>query len=296
MLQLVVMDLLLLPLIITGPNADAQGFDIAFPCHDLVCYNIWSFRIRTTRENIVIISNGAIKEAAQSKEDTECTVHVQHLTEDDDKHYCKQAVDDFTAQKDAPAVNLVPGKMASFQCVLLSFLKRGFCDLRQKEVRLAWVDQAGVELQDDSRHGIRYKSSCHVTLTVTLQGPGRETFSCRAEVGDSFWISEELRVQLTATRGKGRGGFNVEGEPQDSRHYQVSVVVGVLASATLTTLAAVFVVRRRRMAHVSEASISCPSNNVEDDVVYADVILPASAERVSFCEDDATEYACIRYQ
>ncbi|XP_061785608.1 uncharacterized protein [Nerophis lumbriciformis] len=272
MLQLVVMDLLLLPLIITGPSADAQGFDISFPCHDLVCYNIWSFRIRKTRENIVIISNGAIKEAAQSKEDTECTVHVQHLTEDDDKYYCKQAVDDFTAQKDAPAVNLVPGKMASFQCVLLSFLKCGLCNLRQKEVRLAWVDQAGVELQDDSRHDIR------------------------AEVGDSFWISEELRVQLTATRGKGRGGFNVEGEPQESRHYQVSVVVGVLACATLTTFAAVFVVRRRRMTHVSEASISCPSNNVEDDVVYADVILPASAERVSFCEDDATEYACIRYQ
>ncbi|XP_061757274.1 vertnin isoform X3 [Nerophis ophidion] len=240
MLQLVVLDVLLLPLIITGPNADAQGFDIAFPCYDLVCYNVWSFRIRKSRETIVIISNGVIKEATQSKEDTECTVYVQHLREDDDKHYCKQAVDDFTAQKDAPAVNLVPGKMASFQCVLLSFLKNGLCNLRQKEVRLAWVDQAGVELQDDSRHGIRYKSSCHVTLTVTLQGPGRETFNCRVKVGDGFWISEELRVQLT---------------------------------------------------DVSEMSISCPSNNVDDDVVYADVILPACTERVSFCEDDATEWS-----
>ncbi|XP_054618357.1 uncharacterized protein LOC129172534 isoform X2 [Dunckerocampus dactyliophorus] len=305
MLQRLILNLLLLLLISTGANADAdaEAFDIAFPCPDLVCYHVWSLRTRRIREDIAIVSNGRIKKAGRSNEDTQCTVRVQHVTGDDDdddheRHYCKHTADDFTPQKKLPEVSVFPGKAWSFQCVLLSYLEQELCYAANRwPVHLSWVDQAGVAVQEDSQHGIQYQSTCHVTLTLTFHGPARETFKCRAQVGDRVWTSEELRVQVAAPRGKGRGGFDVDVEPQGSSRYQVSVVVGVLACATLAALAAMFVVvRRRKTADAAEASTSSPSNNVEDDVVYADVLLPAGAEGTSFCEGDATEYACIRYQ
>nr|XP_057912222.1 uncharacterized protein LOC131106804 isoform X2 [Doryrhamphus excisus] len=306
--------LLLLPLMDAGAHADsddAETFDIAFPCPDLVCYHVWSLRSRRTQEDIVIVHNGRIKEAERSNQDAQCSVPVQRGTEDHDgTHYCKRPDEVFTPQKSVPEVSVFPGQVWSFHCLLLASSGQGVCHTaRGRPVHLSWVDQAGVAVQEDSEHSIRYQSSCHVTLTLTFQGPARETLKCRAQVGDRVWTSEELQVQVAAPRGKGRGGFGVDvEEPQASVRYQVGVVVGVLACAALAALAAMFVIaKRRKTADAVEAtSASCPSHHVEDDavyadvvyadVVYADVVLPAGAREVSFCRGHATEYACLRHQ
>ncbi|XP_019721112.1 uncharacterized protein LOC109513249 isoform X2 [Hippocampus comes] len=305
MLECFVMRLLIFPLVITGINVDGDAVSLAltFPCTNSVCYHIWRFTRKTENIDVVLTSSGEMMQSAGVEaQDGKCTRKLQRLTEDNiGLHYCKITDDAFTPQNEAPVFKVAPGFDVSFHCTLLSFLTLAHCSTtRSYDVRLRWVDRTGQEISDNMHYRISRKSRCDVTLNVTLQAPGSEEFRCQAIVRGKSWNSAEMRVQVPVPKGKGkgRGDFNFkEVKPQDS-HYKVGVVVAVLACATLTALAAMFVVvRRRKAANLPEAS--CPAaihDHVADDVIYADVVLPVGPDRVSFSQGQDTEYACIRYQ
>lgn len=90
----------------------------------------------------------------------------------------------------------MPGKPVSLQCVLLAYLKLGNCGAQRQHVSLTWVDEAGVEVQEDSQHQIERESSCDVTVTVTFQSPGLRKFRCRATVGEQVQTSVELSLRV----------------------------------------------------------------------------------------------------
>ncbi|XP_061668063.1 uncharacterized protein LOC133496457 isoform X2 [Syngnathoides biaculeatus] len=295
--------LLVLPFVVAGLNGGALALELSFPCGDSVCYHIWTFTPRTASVDVALVSNAEMKATAAgvNDRDARCTERLRPRTQKTrELHYCKFPGEAFVAQNDVPEVKATPGDVVSFQCILVSYLTLGHCFVADRlEVFLLWVDRAGAVVQDTSGHRIRRKSPCDVRLTVTLQAPGREAFRCRARVGAITWTSVDMRVQVPAPKGKGRGGFTLEGvEPQGNSRFQVGVVVAVLACAALTALAAMFVVvRRRKASNLAEAP--CPianSNQVPDDVVYADVVLPDAPETVSFSHAEDTEYACVRYQ
>lgn len=90
----------------------------------------------------------------------------------------------------------MPGKAVSLQCVLLTYVQLGHCDLHLHQLSLTWVDEAGAEIQEDSQHRIKQRSSCDVTLTVTFQSPQNKKFRCRAAVGEEVRTSVEFRVRV----------------------------------------------------------------------------------------------------
>lgn len=96
-----------------------------------------------------------------------------------------------SAPSATPEMNLMPGKTVSLRCFLL-----GHCHTQPQPVSLAWVDESGAEILEDSQHQIKKQDSCDITLFVTFQSPQDRRFRCHATVGDQVQTSEELRVRV----------------------------------------------------------------------------------------------------
>ncbi|XP_067309452.1 uncharacterized protein [Pseudorasbora parva] len=62
-----------------------------------------------------------------------------------------------------------PGRSVTLSCQLYSYTAF-FCDyrFRSEDIELLWVNQAGVDLQTDSRYQISPPDRCKITLTTTL--------------------------------------------------------------------------------------------------------------------------------
>ncbi|XP_033504992.1 uncharacterized protein LOC117271027 [Epinephelus lanceolatus] len=302
--------LLLLSLITTGVIGDdglicaERVYDITFPCEDnLVCFYIWQLSTSQSSDHIAIVSNGEIQTAASEDQGSKCTLQITDLTAEDVGHYrCQQRPDVFSSDitpTAMPELNLMPGKTVSLQCILLSYVEDGQCQTPLHQVSLTWVDEAGTEIQENSQHQIRKDSSCAVTLTVTLKSPKNKKFRCQATVDDEVQTSVELRVRVPALKGRGRGLF-IELEPEDQGGNQdtIGVAVGVVGCLVLTVLVALFAVNRRRTSSQlpDESCYTISTNNImsEEDVIYADIILPVAPDRVWVHE--STEYACVLYK
>lgn len=204
-------------------------------------------------------------------------------------------------------INLLPGKEASLHCVLLSSLNSATCVTHlNKQLSLHWVDENGDPVKDDSECHIKQQSECDVTLTVALRSPKSVTFRCKAVVKNKMWTSSEVKVRLSAPAGKGRG-FAIDldqpqsgaGDQRDqSNQDMVGTIAGVLGAVVLMAAAAVFVMKKRRTntrlpSESHTLSGSCDLNS--DNVIYADIILPAASDRVCVPQSDTTEYACVCY-
>ncbi|XP_038582732.1 uncharacterized protein LOC119908885 [Micropterus salmoides] len=309
----IVVRLLLLFSYVTGVNGKdglivaEQGYNIIFPCEeDLVCFHIWQLNTSKTSDYIAIVRNGQIQTAKSEDRDSKCTQQIKALTvEDVGRHHCQQKPDVISPHNTTstpPELNLMPGKTVSLQCILLTYVKQGHCDTQLPQVSLTWVDESGTEIQEDSQHHIKYKSSCDITLTVNLQSPKNKKFRCQATVDEQVQTSVEMHVRDPALKGKGRGLIiELEPEKQAGNQSMISAVVGVVGCVALTALVAVFLVNRRRTSNQlpDESCDMTNTNNVmnEDDVIYADIILPvlpgSDSMRVHECE--STEYACVRY-
>ncbi|XP_022593597.1 uncharacterized protein LOC111216370 [Seriola dumerili] len=300
------MSLLLLSFITTGVKGQSgltlaeRSYDIKFPCEeDLVCFHLWQFSTWKTSRYFAIVSNGEIQTA--ESEEKKCTLQIKDLTaEDVGRDHCQQMPNNLSSHNTAPVLNLLPAKTVSLQCVALTYVDRGRCSRRR--IRLTWVDEAGVEIQEDSYHQINQPSPCDITLTVAFQEPGIRKFRCQATIDEQVQTSAELWVRAPALRGKGKGFIpEPELEPQGGNQDVTGAAVGVVGCVVLTAVIAVFVVntRRRRNSQLLDDphSVQSGSNNVmnTDDVIYADIILPAVSDRVLVLECESTEYACVRY-
>ncbi|XP_051264648.1 uncharacterized protein LOC127368167 isoform X2 [Dicentrarchus labrax] len=263
--------LLLFSFIRTGVNGEdglifEQRYDITFPCEDdLVCFHIWHFAESETSP-IAVVTNGEILTANSEYEDSKCTLHIKDLTtEDVGRHHCHQKPDVFSPHKTTPDLNLMPGKTLSLQCVLLTYIEQRHCHTQLQQVSLAWVDESGAEIQENSQHQIKQKSLCDVTLTVTFQSPEDKKFRCQATVDEQVQTSAELWVRVP---GRGRG-FIIELEPENQGNQLPD-----------------------------ESCYTASTNNVTnaDDVIYAEVSLPVGSGRLLVHECESTEYACVQYK
>ncbi|XP_032398807.1 uncharacterized protein LOC116706215 isoform X2 [Etheostoma spectabile] len=272
----IVMRLLLLSFIATGLNGEdgpifaQRAYSITVPCEeDLVCFHVWQLSTSQTSDYVAIVGNGEIQTAASLDEDSKCTLQIKDLTaEDVGRHRCQQRPNVFSPHNTSPELKLMPGKTVSLQCILLTFVEEGHCRAQLHQVSLMWLDEAGNGVHEDSQHRIKQESLCAVTLTLTLQRPEDKKFRCQATVGEQVHISVELRVTVPALKGRGRG-FIIDLEPKN----QGSQVP-------------------------DESCYTASTNNVmnADDVIYADIILPAASDRVWVDECESTEYASVRYK
>ncbi|KAJ4928810.1 hypothetical protein JOQ06_004435 [Pogonophryne albipinna] len=150
----------------------------------------------------------------------------------------------------------MPGKTVLLRCIYFTYIEQWLCYTHQRKVRLTWVDESGAEIQEDSEQPIKRESSCDITLTVTLQSPGNKKFRCIAFVDGQAQTSVELGVRVPAPKGRGRG-LVIDLEPENQEEEQVVNA---------------------------------------DDVIYADIILPVSPDRLQVHDCDSTVYACVRYK
>ncbi|KAK2890309.1 hypothetical protein Q8A73_018609 [Channa argus] len=189
-----------------------------------------------------------------------------------------------TAPTVNPKSNLKPGKTVSLQCVFLTSMEQRHCYTQQQQyVSLMWVDEVGTVIEEDSQHLIKQQSSCDITLTVSLHTTEKKMFRCQATV------AERVETSLNITVGDSGGS-----------QYMIGGAVGVVGCVVLTTFVVILIMNKRRTNSQEpdgQCSVQSNTNNVinTDDVIYADVILPASADRVCVHECESSEYACVRY-
>ncbi|XP_060908352.1 uncharacterized protein LOC132985150 [Labrus mixtus] len=253
-----------------GLTFPGRRYKIIYPCEqDVVCFHVWQFSSEETLDYIAIVSKGEIQtDPTLEDKDSQCTLQINDPTaEDVGRHHCKRRLSvlfPYTTLSAGPQVNLTPGKAASLQCILLTYVQQGHCytQLLQQHVSLMWVDEAGDEIQRDSQHQIEQESECDTTLTVTFHSPVKKTFRCQATVGDQSLTSVAFRVRVPDPKGKGRV-YVKDLEPQSPGSSQdtVGLTVGLVGCAVLSVLVAVYVVhKRRRSQQLPEES--CYTNNV----------------------------------
>ncbi|XP_041661710.1 uncharacterized protein LOC121521652 [Cheilinus undulatus] len=306
-----VIRLLLLSLVRTGVGEeDGQTvalprYKIKHPCGQVVvCFHVWQLSTEATHDYIAIVRDGEIQAASVlENKDSQCMLKINNPTEKDvGRHYCKRRLN-FLSYNTSPQLNLTPGKTVSLQCVLLTYIQQGLCyTQQQRHIKLMWVDEDGKEIQEDAQHHIKQESTCDTTLTVTCLSPINTKFRCQATVDDQVLTSQEFHVQVLAPRGRGRGYIKEQGSelenPGDSQD-TVGLSVGLVGCAVLSVLVAAFAVNKRRKSQqlLKESSHTVSGNNVvnADDVIYAEIMLPAGSERVLVHECESTEYACVRY-
>ncbi|XP_078146218.1 uncharacterized protein LOC144542798, partial [Centroberyx gerrardi] len=242
----VLMGLLLLPHIKTGVNGEdnlilaGRGYDIRFPCDgglDLICFVIWQFSTREINDYIAVVSNGEIQTASSNgkgrRVGSKCPLHIKSLTAEDVGRYRCQPRQDVLSllniPSSTPEPNFTPGQTVSLHCVLLTYEGHRLCLTQQTEfVQLRWVDEAGVEIQEDSRHRIKRRSLCDITLFVTSQGEDNKRFRCQATVGQEVKTSVEVPVR-GPVGGRGRGFIiEAENEPKGGNREAVGAAVGVV--------------------------------------------------------------------
>lgn len=96
----------------------------------------------------------------------------------------------------APELILPLGQSASLQCRLLSSVMSGQCGHWRSRVRVTWLDETRVPIEEDSGCRLRQDSLCDATLTLTFQSSGERTFICQVTSGGKVQASIELRIRV----------------------------------------------------------------------------------------------------
>ncbi|XP_071386353.1 uncharacterized protein [Centroberyx affinis] len=281
----VLMGLLLLPHIKTGVNGEdnlilaGRGYDISFPCYgglDLICFVIWQLSTREINDYVAVVSNGEIQTATSNAKGrrvgSKCPLHIKSLTaEDVGRYHCQprqNILSLLNIPSSSPEPNFTPGQTVSLHCILLTYEGHRLCGTQQTEfVQLRWVNEAGFEVQEDSRHQIKRRSQCDVILIVTGQGEDNRRFRCQATVGQEVKTSVEVPVRApVGGGGRGRGFITeAETEPKD-----------------------------RQLSDDPGHTTNAGDDMSEDDVTYAEINFPTGSERVRDLECQFTEYTSIR--
>ncbi|XP_067310770.1 uncharacterized protein [Pseudorasbora parva] len=137
--------------------------------------------------NIELINGGMKMKDTERHESlslgSDCSLNINNVTiEDRGSYTCRQYVNGHQQGPDARVylhvlhasssssqTELSPGRSVTLSCQLYSH--PGFlCDdwVRSEDIELLWVNQAGVDLQTDSRYQISAPDRCNITLTTTL--------------------------------------------------------------------------------------------------------------------------------
>ncbi|XP_067309411.1 uncharacterized protein [Pseudorasbora parva] len=148
--------------------------------------NIVTYSYRFRRSAAVELINGGIKNKDTERHESlslgsDCSLNINNVTIEDHGYYtCQQFVNGQRQGLDARVLlhvlhasssqtEISPGRSVSLSCQLYS--DDGYsCDylVYSEDIKLLWVNQAGVDLQTDSRYQISAPDRCNITLTTTL--------------------------------------------------------------------------------------------------------------------------------
>ncbi|XP_050958738.1 uncharacterized protein LOC127160129 [Labeo rohita] len=188
--------LIILCLLLTGSSGVddthmfcSSGENVRLPCNNALsdCTSTtWIYSNHS--ETVELVAGGKKKNDIERHERlslrSHCSLNIKKVTKEDYGSYsCRQYVNGQQNGIDAPAylhflhvtssssqTEIRPGSSVTLSCQL--YLCCGVsCDIliRSEGIQLIWVNQAGVNLQTDSRYQISFSSThCNSTLTTTL--------------------------------------------------------------------------------------------------------------------------------
>ncbi|KAK9978972.1 hypothetical protein ABG768_020708 [Culter alburnus] len=173
----------------------SSGENVRLPCNNALsdCKSTtWAYYNRFSPSAAVELIDGGIKKKDTERHErlslgSDCSLNIKNITEEDRGLYiCRQFVNgeqgtdalvylyvlhvSSSSSSSSSQTEISPGRSVTLSCRLYSFAGTS-CDDRVNSVglQLLWVNQAGVDLNTDSRYQILFSSDhCIITLTTTL--------------------------------------------------------------------------------------------------------------------------------
>ncbi|XP_051576544.1 uncharacterized protein LOC127453849 [Myxocyprinus asiaticus] len=166
------------------------GEDVILPCNNALsdCNSTtWNYSRNRNSAAVELFAGGMKKYDIERHErlslGSNCSLNIDKATEEDHGHYtCLQYVNKQKHGNDASVLlhvlhifpsstqnEIRPGNSVTLSCQLYSH-DGVSCDIldHTEGIQLFWVNQAGVNLQTDSRYLISSSGHCNITLTTTL--------------------------------------------------------------------------------------------------------------------------------
>nr|XP_055066935.1 uncharacterized protein LOC129448518 isoform X2 [Misgurnus anguillicaudatus] len=154
----------------------------------------WNYNNHRSSAAVELIAGGIKKNNIERAErlslGSDCSLNIYNTTEDDRGLYtCRQYVNGQIHGNDArvylhvlhasssssPQTEIKPGRCLTLSCQLFSNEDSCSSLVCNKDLQLFWVNQAGVNLQTDSRYKISQTGHCISTLRTTLQNNDNNT-------------------------------------------------------------------------------------------------------------------------
>ncbi|KAF4103296.1 hypothetical protein G5714_016179 [Onychostoma macrolepis] len=328
----------------------SSGENVRLPCNNAgsgCTSTTWIYSRQS--ESVELTAGGEKKKDIERHErlslGSDCSLNIEKVTKEDNGSYsCRQYLNGKQQGNDA-LVNLLflhvsssssqteirPGSSVTLFCQL--YYDGVSCDtlVRTEGVQLIWVNQAGVNLQTDSRYQISFSSGqCISTLTTTLlnEDHNRE-WRClvtqRNEVKTSATYTVKYTTSttliLTTTKNSVKQTRPTPTPPDDlDKHHYHSLIGTVVAAAALAVLlpaVILWVICKKRadkrrgakesvVTHMNKYDVTndtvniskhpTPSTNEQkDDVTYTEVATYSKIQaKKNKVDDDKVTYAAIR--
>ncbi|XP_026140401.1 uncharacterized protein LOC113116443 isoform X2 [Carassius auratus] len=310
----------------------SSGGSVRLPCNDALsdCTSTTWIYSRHSK-TVELITSGKKKTDTERHErlslGSDCSLNINKVTKEDYGSYsCRRYVNGQQYGSDArvylhflhvsPSSSQIrSGNSVTLFCQL--YYDRVSCDtlVRADGVQLIWENQAGVNLQTDSRYQILFSSGhCNSTLTTTLlDEDNNQEWRCL--------ITQRNQVKTSATyivRYSGTSTTNTS-TPNTSESQVTVIVMSVLAAVLIVALVSVlWVIYTKRARNKGGADISVdkdrdenkgtyefikisipttPNTNVQTaDVIYSEVTASSKKQVNTHYIDsnDTVTYAAIR--
>ncbi|KAL0967679.1 hypothetical protein UPYG_G00255420 [Umbra pygmaea] len=317
---------------------------VSLPCNNVVYSNCssttWIYNRNGSQGVIEEVEHGKIKNDSQRagklKVGSDCSLHVSDVSVEDAGLYtCRQFLTEngpqhggdadvhlsvLTMFSSPPVTYITSDTPVTLRCFLYTYNGAGRCFPGvNQDVSLLWVDEAGSEQQRDSRVQVTQRSSCDITLTVTLQREdNNRKWTCQlinngnkeTSIDYTFTVPGST-ASMTEPDLSATSPSSTASTPSDLTLMILSVVVVV----TVCVIAAVIIVHRRRtkMENPVDDSLvnnkdlgltavnysSTPANKEKtqpaDSITYASIghFNQNPPQRVDVHGEDAVTYASV---
>ncbi|XP_036389428.1 uncharacterized protein LOC118780820 [Megalops cyprinoides] len=258
------------------------------------------------------------EKAGRLRVESDCSLHMNNLnTEDAGLYTCLQFLYKGAPQHggDAmvylallsispspPVIELRPGSTVTLDCLLYTYYGHGNCSrYAYNRVSLSWVNETGTELQVDPRYQVKHTSSCHSTLTVTLQRTdNNRKWRCQLTEEGEVKISDSYTTEWSDF-GSGRmPSPTPTGSTRTRGQGSVAILVsGVSVCVAVCVVVAVIVTYKRRRAgkgHAENHNMTNQHTEQNTDTVTYAVVTHSTARPREKDRDTAEHctYATIK--
>uniref|UniRef100_A0A8C2FUY5 Ig-like domain-containing protein n=1 Tax=Cyprinus carpio TaxID=7962 RepID=A0A8C2FUY5_CYPCA len=308
----------------------SSGENVRLPCNNALsgCTSTtWTYTRHS--EEVELIAEGEKKNDIERHErlslGSDCSLNIKNVTKEDYGFYiCKQYVNEqeygsvtrvylhfLHVSPSSTQSEIRPGSFLTLFCQL--YIDGDSCDslVRTDGVQLIWVNQAGANLQTDSRYQILFSSvHCISTLTTTLldEDHNRE-WRCQVTQRNEVKTSAAYIVRYPDTS---------TNSPESHKQVTVIVISAVTAAFAVALVSVLWVFCKKRADHkrgtdssvvkdrnqhkgtYETINMSIPTmpnaNEEKDDVTYSEVTT-SSKNRVQMDYNnsiDTVTYAVIR--